>query len=559
MRQKDNRSALIYLIPLVFFTLFFFYPLTAILAGGITNAEGRFSLSRIFQMLSDPYYTKIIAFTLKQALLSTLLSLLLGLPGAYLLARTDFRGKNILKSFTTIPFVLPSILVVLGFVRFFGNNGVLNRALMGLFSLEEPPLKILYSLKAILLAHAFYNFPICIRIVGSVWSRINPHTEEAARSLGARGVRLFMRIGLPQILPGILASAALIFVFCFMSFAIIMVLGGGPRFTTLEVEVYRQAKISLDLNSASSLAIIGAVISLLMLYLYIKFQQKTSFAETFHTGLEKVKLSRIMSRYLGIPVILYLIFVILVIAAPMLSVIHYSFIQRSGWAGDTSFTFKWYGQVLLGVGGKNAFPYLRAILYSLFFGAMTVLFSLPLGTSFAFLTVRKDFIGKHGFESLLMLPLGVSAIILGLGYLKAFRSFPLPIHGHWYAIVLAHTIIATPFVIRSVTAVMRKISPTLKEAALCLGANPWQLFWRIELPMLRPGIITAAAFAFALSLGELTATLMLTRPDLITIPIAIYRLIGAYNFQAACAMGSLLMLTSFAAFFIIDRLGQEVF
>lgn len=539
--------------PLLFYAIFFLTPLVSVLTAGFTDEAGRLSLERFAGVVARPATLRIVGFTFLQALLSTLLALLLGLPGAYLLARTRFRGKALLRSLTTVPFVLPAILVVLGFVRFFGNNGVLNRTLMHLFSLEDPPLRILYSLKAILLAHAFYNFPVCIRIVGSVWSRIDPRTEEAARSLGARGLRLFRKITLPQILPGILASAALIFVFCFMSFVIILVLGGGPRYTTLEVEIYRQAKINLDLNTAGSLAVVGSGTSLLLLYLYIKLQQRSSFAES--PGREEIPLPRLLRGIGGPLILLYLLLVILVIFAPMLSVLYASFTQKSGWAGETSHTLRWYAQLLFGRGGKTT-GYLRALLNSLLYASLTVALSLPLGTALAHLTSRRRFPGRHAAESLLMLPLGVSAVILGLGYLKAFRRFP--IHGRWWAIVLAHTIIATPFVIRSVSAVMRKIQPELREAARSLGADPWRLFWNVELPLLRPGIVTAAAFAFALSLGEVTATLMLTRQELITIPIAIYRLIGSYQIEAACAMGTVLMLGSAAAFAVIDRLGEEV-
>ena len=274
-----RRHHLVFLVLiLLFLIVFFFYPLAAVMQGGLQNSERHFSVAPLFKMLTDSYYQRIILFTLTQALLSTVLAVLLGLPGAYLLARFHFKGKRLVRALTTIPFVLPSILVVLGFVLFFGNNGILNRGLMALLRLREPPLRILYSLKAILLAHAFYNFPICIRIVSGLWSRVNPHLEEAARSLGARGWRLFRRVTLPQILPGVLASAALIFIFCFMSFAIVLVLGGGPRYATLEVEVYRLAKIGLDLDAASRLALIGSALTLLLLYGYIKLQQRAGFA-----------------------------------------------------------------------------------------------------------------------------------------------------------------------------------------------------------------------------------------------------------------------------------------
>jgi thiamine transport system permease protein len=542
---------LLLLAPAVFLLLFFYFPLGSVLVGGLIDRDGAFSLGLIISLLRDPYYLRIIGFTVWQAILSTLLSVLMGLPGAYLLARYDFRGKRLIQALTTVPFVLPSIIVVLGFVRFFGNNGILNRFLMTLFRLEEPPLRILYSLQAILLAHAFYNFPVVVRIVSSLWRRIHPSTEEAARSLGAHGLRLFWRVTLPQILPALLSAAALVFIFCLLSFAIVLVLGGGPRYTTLEVEVYRLAKVSLDLKTGSALALVGAGISLLFLYAYIKAQQHSSFAEQMAEEVERPRLGPMLGSVRGVLTLLYLLLTALVILAPMITVVAYSFQLRSGW-GQQAISLEWYRRILSGG------PYLRAVLNSLFFACITMLLSVPLGTVLAYAGARSRFAGSRLLEAVTMLPIGISSIILGLGYLKAYRELPWRIVGRWYAIVFAHTVIAYPFVIRVASATFRKIKSSLAEAARSLGAGPWRLFWYLELPLARSALITGAAFAFGISVGEINASLMLYNEKLITIPVMIYRLIGSYNFIGACAMGSVLMLFCFLAFLIIDRAGGEV-
>jgi thiamine transport system permease protein len=480
------------------------------------------------------------------------LAVLLGLPGAWLMARYRFRGKALLRALTTVPFVLPSIIVVLGFVLFFGNNGILNRFLMRLLALPEPPLRVLYSLPAILLAHAFYNFPVCIRVVSALWSRINPRLEEAGRSLGAHGLRLFTRVVLPQILPGILSSAALIFIFCLMSFAVILVLGGGPRWTTIEVEVYRLAKVSLDLKAASALALVGSCLSLSFLYAYGGLQKRASFAEDLQAAPAERRLGELLRRPAGILLAVYLAAVVLLIAAPLASVLVYSLQRRSGWAGQVSFSLEWYRRLLL-----ESPVYLRAMRNTLSFGLAAVLLAVPLGTALAWLTVKGRFPGVRLLEAAAMLPLGVSSVILGLGYLRALRNLPGRLADGWLAIVLAHTVIAYPFVIRTVSAVLRKIRPSLPEAARSLGAHGWKLFWSLELPLVRSGLIGGAAFAFAISAGEISATIMLATPARITMPIAIYRLISSYNFFGACAMGVLLMAASFLAFLLIDRLAGE--
>jgi thiamine transport system permease protein len=553
-------SAALFAVPLAFLALFFYYPLVSMLAGGLSDSGGRFSLGRVLPILRDPYYRRIIGFTFEQAFLSTLLSLALGLPGAYLLARYEFAGKRVVRALSTVPFVLPSIILVLGFVRFFGNNGVLNRLLMGLLHLQEPPLRVLYSFWAILLAHAFYNFPVAMRIISALWARLPPTLEEAARSLGAHGPRLFLRVTLPQLAPGVLASAALIYIFCFLSFAVVLVLGGGPRFTTLEVDIYRLAKVGLDLPAASALALIGALLSLLALFVYLRLQARAAFAEELELAPAGRRFSELLRRPLGFLVPLYLAFLVLVVLAPILTVVGYSLQGRAGWSVG-GFSLAWYGRLL-----DPGEVYLRAIRNSLFFAALTVALSVPLGTALAYLGSRRRTAGSSLLEPLLMLPLGVSTIILGLGYLQAYRVLPwlgaafgpLSGSGGWPAVVFAHTVIAYPFVVRAVSPVLRKIKPSLPEAARSLGAGGWQLFLRLELPLLKSALLTGAAFAFGISVGEINATLMLATPQLTTMPIAVYRLIGSYNFVGASAMGTLLMLLCFLAFLVIDRMGREL-
>ena len=181
---------------------------------------------------------------------------------------------------------------------------------------------------------------------------------------------------------------------------------------------------------------------------------------------------------------------------------------------------------------------------------MTVLFSLPLGISIAFLLTRTTFPYKSFFDAIVMLPLGISSVSLGLGYVRSFHKPPLMLTGTWYAIVCAHTIIAYPFVMRAVMPILKKMSATLVDAAMSLGATRFQTFVRIELPIVKPGIIVGATFAFAISIGELGATYMLYHPSLTTMPISIYRFLSAHDLVGASAMGVILILRLYPPLFM---------
>ena len=548
--------------PLIFLSIFFYFPLLSILKEGLFDASGQLTWEYLIDTLRDPYNRRVILFTVQQALLSTLLTFVLGFPGAYLVAKFDFPGKTLLKAITTVPFVLPSIIVSLGFILLFGNNGILNRALMALFDLEAPPLRILYSLKAIVLAHAFYNFPLVLRLVSAVWSSIDPQIEDAARSLGAKEHDVFWHVTLPMLSPGIFASLALTFIFSFMSFAVVLVLG-GVKFATIEVNIYTLMTVILDYKMGSALAIVQSLFSLSFMFFYAKMLALGSRTE-------KVALERFEKRIrlfssvrdllswrsallLGYVLIVFVIIIGPILAVGLFSVMHYE-------AGSTVLSVKSYVKIL-------TIPYnpilgttpLQSIRNSLFFGVMTVFFSLPLGVSIAFLLARTEFPGRNIFDALVMLPLGISSITLGLGYVRSFHKPPFMLLGTWYAIVFAHTIIAYPFVIRAVSPILQKMKASLLEAAMSLGATRTQTFFLIELPIIRPGIVVGATFAFAVSIGELGATYMLYRPELTTMPISIYRFLSSHDLVGASAMGVILIVVCILLFIAIEKMGYKTF
>ncbi|MCI0352785.1 MAG: ABC transporter permease subunit, partial [Acidobacteriales bacterium] len=227
------------LVPLLFLALFYFYPLLSIL--GVSLApQGQLDLSSFGEIVSSVYYRDTLWFTLWQAALSTLLTLALALPGAYIFTRFQFPGKTLLLSLSTLPFVLPTVVVAAAFSALVGPRGALNTALMALLGTETPPIELEGTLAIILIVHVFYNYALALRMITSFWMNQHPRMEEAARVLGASGWRLWWEIRLPVLRPAILAAAVLVFVFTFTSFGVVLILG-LPRFAKLEVEIYYQA------------------------------------------------------------------------------------------------------------------------------------------------------------------------------------------------------------------------------------------------------------------------------------------------------------------------------
>ena len=536
---------------LTFILLFFYIPVFGVLKGAFLDKNGSFSLSNLRDVLTTPYNRRVILFTFEQAVLSTFFAVLLGFPGAYILAKVNFPGKSAVKAVSMIPFVLPSILVVLGFVIFFGNNGYLNRAAMMILGTDDPPFRILYSLKAIILAHSFYNFPIAMRILSSLWEKMSSNQQNAAFSLGANRETAFFTVTLPQLMPAVLSAAGIIFLFCFSSFAVILVLGGGPAYSTMEVEIYRLAKVSLDVRAASSLAVIGIFFSLLFMYLTIHLQKKTSNTEDMTIAPPQEKPKGITRPVL---ITTYVVFIVFLVGAPIISVIVKSFQMPVSRAGSEVLSLHWYQKLLPGSPGAGV---TAAIRNSIIFALSSAAIAIPVGTILSYFSV-KNWIGNRTvtsiLDSLLMLPMIVSSVMLGLGYMILKNSFPDRFSDSGILIIFAHSIIAYPFVIRSVTGVLRKIKPSLIHAASSMGASPASVFFTIELPLIKNALLTGAAFAFALSMGELNATILLAGKETTTIPVAIYRLIGSYNFYGACALGTVLIGITVITFILLDRI-----
>jgi len=543
-----------FLILVVFLLLLFYLPIGSVLLQGFFP-EGNFDISVFIKTIFSPYTLRILWFTLFQAVLSTLFSLLLGLPGAYLLSMYTFPGRKLIRAASGVPFVLPPILVVLGFVIFFGNSGILNTLLMQVFDQAEPPLRVLYSLKAIILAHGFYNFPIALRLIASLWQQLPPSQEWAAQTLGAPRRRLFFTITLPQLMPAILAASALIFMFCFTSFAIILVLGGGPQFTTVEVEIYRLAKTSFDISAAGALSIVALALTLGIMGLYVKLQNKLAFHQELSTGPVRPRTYNRPSPLGYVGIVGYIGAMLLIVAGPLLAVVVRSLQKPVSRAGELQFTFEWYRQ-LFGSGarqfGRIALP---AVRNSMIIGILAAVTAVAVGTALSYLTVRYRLKFGKLIDTLSMAPMAISSVILGLGYFLISRSLPELGRARIFMIVAAHSVIAYPFVARTVSSVLKKIPPSQLQAAMLLGAPPGRVFRTVEFPLMLPALTAAGAFAFAISMGEINATLVFSSST-VTIPLAIYRMIGSYNFFGACALGTILVAVCAVAFTLFDVSGN---
>ncbi|MGQ4384426.1 ABC transporter permease [Streptomyces sp. SAS_270] len=536
--RKDLRGSAARLglmaVPVAFFGVFFAYPVAAIVARGL-KVDGVWRWGRIGDVLMQSDIRHVLWFTTWQALVSTALTLLIALPGSYVFARFDFRGKQILRAVVTVPFVLPTVVVGTAFLALVGRRGLLD---------ELWGLRLDTTVWAILLAHVFFNYAVVVRTVGGLWAQLDPRQEEAARMLGASRFAAWRKVTLPALGPAVAAAALMVFLFTFTSFGVVQILG-GPTFSTLEVEIYRQTSEIFDLSTAAVLTIIqfAAVGAILAVHAWT-VRRRESALRLVDASMT-ARRPRGAGQWALLAGVLVSIAVLLVLPLAVL-------VQRSLDAPG----FTYYKALTRDDGGIFLVAPIEAIGNSLRYAlAATVIAVLIGGLAAAALTRRAGRLVR-GFDALLMLPLGVSAVTVGFGFLIALDEPPLNLRSSWLLVPLAQALVGVPFVVRTMLPVLRAVDGRLREAAAVLGASPWRVWREVDLPMVRRALLVAAGFAFAVSLGEFGATVFIARPDNPTLPVAVARLLGRagdLNYGQAMALSTILMAVCAVALLLLER------
>jgi thiamine transport system permease protein len=491
-------------VPVAFLAVFFAWPLVAIFRRSLV-ADG--SLDVPVDVLTASSTWHVAWFTFWQATVSTGLTLLAGLPLAWALARFSFRGRSVVEALVLVPFVLPTIVVATAFVALLPDG-------------------VERSIWAILLAHVFFNVAVVVRVVGAFWAGLDERLWDAAATLGAGPLARQRSLTLPLLAPALASAASIVFLFCFTSFGVIVVLG-GIRYATLETEIYNQAARLFDLRTAAALALLqlAAVVAVVIVSGTLERRlggaRRRGRRAPRPTGRTRVAVGVVVALSLGL------------LALPPLALVVRS-LQVAGGYGLDHFASLGHATPALLVT-----PW-HAVVNSLVFATAAAAIALAVGIPAAVSVAR----GSRGVDALLMLPLGASAAMLGFGFLLAFADPPLDLRSSIAIVPLAQALVAAPFVVRSLAPALRARDARLPEAAAVLGATPAQVRREIELPLLARPLAVAAGLAFAVALGEFGATVFVVRADWPTLPVAIFRFLGrpgADNVGTAMALCVVLM------------------
>ena len=516
-------------VPALFLAAFFLWPVINLLVRGLGDDPAAFA-----DVFTSSSIRSAAWFTLWQATVSTVVTMIVGLPLASVVANFEFRGRRIITALVTLPFVLPTVVVAGAFLTTGDRLGLTS----GPFSLTK-------SSFAIISAHVFFNVAVVVRTVGGYWSQLARDDEHAARTLGTTWSQTFLRVTLRRLKPALLAAGSIVFLFTFTSFGIVLILGGA-RERTIETEIFRFAVNRTDFATAAVLSILQLLVVGVLVAANLRLRSRLQRGDRLSVDRRRPISSIRDTGLVRVTVLVTLLFLMTPITLLIVESLR----------ADGGFGLGNYRSLAERPPFLTVSP-LRAVANSIGFAVVATTIATIIGGWASIAVVY----GKGRLRRLLdlayLLPLGTSAVTLGFGILITFDSGLIDIRQSWIIIPLAQSLIAIPFVTRAVVPVLSAIDPHLREAAATMGITPAQIWRTIDLPIARRALLIGAGFGFAISLGEFGATSFVgRRPDLMTVPLAIERLLGQPGDTIrgqAMALSVILLIITGGLLLAIDR------
>lgn len=496
------------LATVAWLVVFLVVPLAGMIVGNVRGDD----FSRV---LSNPATWRVVWFSTWQSVLSVAATFAVAAPVTWLIGRHQFAGRRALRAVTTVGFLLPSVVVAAGFLA------VLPRSLH-------------YSVFAIVIAHAYFNLAVVVRVVGARLETLDRRLDEAARSLGASPVRTVTSVSWPLVRGSVASAAAVTFLYCFTSYAVVRVLGGPAR-NTMESDIALRAFGIGDVSAATVIALLQATIIVCVVALLRRAAR--SDATLLRTSARLAPLPR-DARRLAVTVS---IVTVAFVAAPLVAVF-----WRSVHVGDAVSLEAWRS-----VFNESLFD---SVVASLRAALLTALLGTVLAGAAALGVVRLPRYGRT-IDAITVLPLAISPVTLGLGLIVTFDESWYDWRAAWWFVAIAHTLAAFPLIARVLVPAWRAVPARLADAAAVLGAGELRRLVDVDLRLVRRAFAAGLGLAVAVSLGEFGAASLLSRRGAETMPVAVARLLertGDLVRAQAFVLASLLVVLCVAALSVVE-------
>jgi iron(III) transport system permease protein len=529
-----------------FFGIFLIYPLVRLFYDAFTTEGGIFTLANFYSFFTDTFYLQCLVNSLLLGAGTVITTSVLGIAIAFLLLRYEFRGRNLFSYLTIIPMIMPPLVGVMGFVFILGRAGTVNVILMDYLGFLKP-VNFMYGVHGVLLVETLHLFPLMTLSIVDAMGKISPSLDEAAESVGSRGLRKFWDITFPLTTPGFISGALLVFIWTFADFATPLVVG-------IDNLLASQAYLNIVQFVDRRLFKMGIVISAIMVVLAIlflivakKYVSIKDYSSLSYSVIERKRLS----RWTQAGVIALLVVTLIFAFIPYLGIALDSF--GRGWALTpipVKYTLQYFERV--------AIETPKFILNSLLYATISVVICIAVGVPVAWVMARTKVPGRDLLDSLTTLILALPGTGIGIAYMRAFRD-PMPMMntaliGMWIVIPIVLGVRRLPYTVRGTFASLLIVHRSFEEAAESVGAKKMTTFKDVTLPLIWKGVLVGSLYSFILALQEASATLLLVVPghEMMTVGIFNFYIGGSVN--EAAALGFILIILGAGCLFIINRL-----
>ncbi|ADL06766.1 ABC transporter permease [Lacrimispora saccharolytica] len=524
------------------FLIFVVYPLVLILYKSVLTQDGSLSLAYFGKFFARKYYWSTLVNSFKVTIVSTLLAAALGLVMAYVLRSVRIRGSKYLNILIVMSYLSPPFIGAYAWIQLLGRNGFITRILNNLFQVK---LNGIYGFAGIVLVFSLQSFPLVYMYISGALKNLDNSLNEAAESLGCSAVQRVFQVIVPLVMPTMLASSLLVFMRVFSDFGTPMLIGEGYK--TFPVLMYSQfmGEVSTDDHFAAALCVIIIGITLVLFFFQRYLGNRFTYSMTALKPMEAehcTGLKNVLSH-------LFVYLVVLIAILPQLTVIFTSFLATGGGSVYTGgFSLDNYRNTLFSKNNNGA------IFNTYLFGLCAIAVVVVLGVLISYLTVRKKSILTNILDTVTMFPYIIPGSVLGISFLYAFNSKPFLLSGTALIIVISLSIRRMPYTIRSSTAIIGQISPSVEEAAISLGCSETKSFAKITVPMMMSGVLSGAIMSWITLISELSSSIILYTSKTQTLTVAIYAEVIRSNFGNAAAYSAILTLTSILSLLLFFKL-----
>jgi thiamine transport system permease protein len=464
-------------VPLAVLGVFFVLPVSGMVGKGFVH-DGRLDIGGVLDVLTRPEIRRAVWFTVWTSSVATVLASALGLPAAYVLHRLAIPGRTWIRALLVVPFVLPTVVVGVAFELVIGDGGPLS-----FLGVDGSPVAIVAGL-------VFFNASVVIRVVGGAWESLDPRPAEAAAALGASPWQVLRDVTLPALRPALVSAATVVFLFCATAFGIVLTLG-GLRYSSVETQIYLLTTNLLDLQAAAALSVLQLLVVTLLLVTAARARRTPDGT----VARSRARLRRPTTA--DLPAMAATGLLVVLVVVPLASLVIASLRVHGAWSVDNYRALQTPGshQALL-------VPATDAVVNSLRIAVDATWMSLLLGVAVAAVVTRRSRTRSErrlraGLDGVFMLPLGVSAVTLGFGFLITLGRPPLDLRDSPLLIPVAQALVALPLVVRVLVPVLSGVDDRLRQAAATLGASPLRALLVVDLPVVFKPLLAAAGFAFA--------------------------------------------------------------